>query len=510
MKYQKIQIQLPTDYSEEQLLKKIKQQVRTSEFEYTIDKKSLDARNKRRIHWLITVLVKSDAIKDGDEYYEEELQIPKLNTQKSVLVVGSGPAGFFSAYALQKAGFAVTLIEQGKKVRDRHKDILDFENTGNLVESSNYGFGEGGAGTFSDGKLTSRTKSISLEKQFIFDEYVKAGAPEEIKYLAHPHIGSDILRPVVTNLRKKFEDLGGKYLFSTKLLDITKSGREISIADTSAGKIEADYFVIAPGHSSYETYKMLIKNGVLFRTKGFAIGSRAEHRQEVINQAQWGIKQLKGMKAAEYRLASKNKQGSAFTFCMCPGGMVVPAATHAGMNIVNGMSNYKRNSPYANAAVVASINFNEIEGREVEALEALDMLAKLENSFFEFTNNYSAPAILISDFIRAKSSGRLNDSSYPLGLKSAPLHEMLPKNVVENMRLGLLDFSRKMRGYEEGMLLGLESKTSSPIQVIKDDAGNVAGIDNLFICGEGSGYAGGIMSSAADGIKTAMKIIQKI
>ncbi len=509
MKYKKIQITLPTDYSEEQLLKKIRREVRTSEFEYTIDKKSLDARNKRRIHWQMSVLVKSDTLRDGDDFFEESLIIPKLSTQKTALVVGSGPAGFFAAYVLQKAGLKVTLIEQGKKVRDRHKDIIDFEKTGSLVEASNYGFGEGGAGTFSDGKLTSRTKSISLEKKFIFEEYVKAGAPDEIKYLAHPHIGSDILRSVVTNLRKKFEELGGKILFSTKLLNIEKSGSIMLSADTSAGKIDADYFVIAPGHSSYETYKMLIKNGVRFRTKGFAIGSRAEHRQEMINQSQWGVTQLQGVKAAEYRLASKSKQGSAFTFCMCPGGIVVPAATHSGMNIVNGMSNYKRNSPFANAAVVAGINFNELEGREVEALEALDMLAQLENQFYDFSDGYSAPSILISDFIKGKNSGRLNESSYPLGLKSAPLYEMLPASVVENMRNGLKDFSRKMRAYEEGMLLGLESKTSSPIQVIKDDSGNVAGIDNLFLCGEGSGFAGGIMSSAADGIKNAMTIIQK-
>lgn len=507
MKYKKVLLSLPTDYSEEQLLKKIRREVRTAEFEYNIDKKSLDARNKKRIHWQMSVLVKSDVFRDGEEYEEQLPEIPRLNTKKTVLVVGSGPAGFFAAYVLQKAGFEVTLIEQGKKVRDRHKDILNFEKTGNLTPYSNYGFGEGGAGTFSDGKLTSRTKSISLEKRLIFDEYVKAGAPEEIRYLAHPHIGSDILRSVVTNLRKKFEEAGGKILFSTKLLDIQKSGRELISAETSSGKIEADYFIIAPGHSSYETYKMLIRNGVLFRSKGFAIGSRAEHRQDIINQAQWGIKQLPGVKAAEYRLASKSKQGSAFTFCMCPGGMVVPAATHKGMNIVNGMSNYKRNSPFANAAVVAGFSFNDIESREVEALEALDMLEKLETSFYEFSNGYAAPAILISDFIKGKTSGRLNESSYPLGTKAAPLYEMLPNLVVDNMRNGLKDFSRKMRGYEEGMLLGLESKTSAPIQIIKDDKGNVAGIDNLFISGEGSGYAGGIMSSAADGIKTAFRIM---
>jgi uncharacterized FAD-dependent dehydrogenase len=190
--------------------------------------------------------------------------------------------------------------------------------------------------------------------------------------------------------------------------------------------------------------------------------------------------------------------------------MVVPAATHEGMNIVNGMSNYKRNSPFANAAVVASLNFNEIEGREVEALEAIEMLSSLENSFYVFSNGFAAPSILISDFIKGKSSGRLNDTSYPLGLKAAPLYDMLPKIVAENMKAGLQDFARKIRGYEEGMLIGLESKTSSPIQVIKDDKGNVAGIDNLFLCGEGSGFAGGIMSSAADGIKTAMRIIANL
>ncbi len=507
MPYKKINIKLPTDYTSEQLEKLIALEIKTSDFEYSIDKKSLDARNKRKIHWLISVLVKSEAIKGDDTIEVQKLLIPKMEKSKTVLVVGSGPAGFFSAYVLQKAGYQVTLIEQGKKVKDRHKDILSFEKTGELIEYSNYGFGEGGAGTFSDGKLTSRTKSISLEKQFIFEEYVKAGAPEEIKYLAHPHIGSDILRTVVTNLRTQFEAEGGKILFSTKLTGIEKNGRTIVQAESSAGQIEADYYIIAPGHSSYETYKMLIQNGVRFRTKGFAIGSRAEHKQELVNTAQWGRASLDGVKAAEYRLTSKTSGGSAFTFCMCPGGIVVPAATHEGMNIVNGMSNYKRNSPYANAAVVASLNYNEIEGREVDPLEALEMLAGLENSFYEYSKGYSAPSMLISDFINGKASGRLNDSSYPLGLKAAALQDMLPKQVIDNLRQGLLDFDRKMRGYSSGMLIGLESKTSSPVQVIKDDNGNAAGIDNLFICGEGSGYAGGITSSAADGIKTALKVL---
>jgi uncharacterized FAD-dependent dehydrogenase len=274
--------------------------------------------------------------------------------------------------------------------------------------------------------------------------------------------------------------------------------------------IPGDYFIMAPGHSAYETYRMLINRGVQFRTKNFAIGSRAEHRQSIINLSQWGIDHLDGVKAAEYRLTSEaDGKHSVYSFCMCPGGMVVPAATYNNLNIVNGMSNYRRNGKFANAGCVAGIHPDQLAGREVTPLEALQWLEDLERSFYDFSGGFSAPFCSISDFINGTEPRSIPETSYPLGLKPAPLWNMLPAVVTNAMREGLKDFDRRLRGYGNGILLGLESKTSSPIQVLREKNGLCTGFDNLFLVGEGSGYAGGIVSSAADGIKVAMGILER-
>ena len=423
-------------------------------------------------------------------------------------MVGSGPAGFFSAFVLQKAGFNVTLIERGCDVFTRDSGIRNFEKTGQFDTKNNYAFGEGGAGTFSDGKLTSRSKHISVEKQFILQSYIEAGAPKEIAYLAHPHVGSDNLKLIVENLRQEFKKAGGEFIFETQLHDLKIEKGKIKEAILDAGAINADYFVIASGHSAFETYRMLINNGIPFRTKNFAIGSRIEHPQEIINMAQWGKKQLPGVKAAEYRLTS-NPENSlpVYTFCMCPGGIVVPATAYKNTNIVNGMSLYNRNAQFANAACVAGVNPERLLGRESSALEMLDWLENLEQDFYNYSQGYSAPYCSIQDFISKKEPKKSAQTSYPLGLEPAPLWEMLPEEVSNSLRKGLQDFCRKIKGFETGNIMGLESKTSSPIQVLREENLSVTGFENLFIVGEGSGYAGGIISSGADGIKAAMSII---
>ncbi len=255
---------------------------------------------------------------------------------------------------------------------------------------------------------------------------------------------------------------------------------------------------------------MLIRSGVLFRTKNFAIGSRMEHQQEIINLAQLGYKKLPGVKAAEYRLTSQaDGNHHVFSFCMCPGGMVVPAAAYAGTNIVNGMSFYQRNGEFANAACVAGIHPDELAGKTVSPIEALENLNELEQKFYELAGGYQAPTCSIQNFLKQRMKDEKSESSYPLGLVAAPLWKFLPPAVVTSMQAGLLDFIRKMRGFETGILLGLESKTSSPVQVIREKSGLVEGFDNLYMVGEGSGYAGGIISSAADGIKAAMHLISQ-
>jgi len=509
MGYKSITLKLPTDFTSEQLQQDIAKELRIKEFSFQIENKSLDARKKSNIFWLVKVAVNSSEIKDGESLVSETLEIPHKKRTGKVVVVGSGPAGFFCALVLQKAGFNVSLIERGSKVEKRGKSITNFEQTGIFDAQNNYAFGEGGAGTFSDGKLTSRSKRISKEKHFILSSYVKAGAPEEIMYMAHPHLGTDNLRKIVRNLRLEFENIGGRILFETMLENITIRNSKVTEAATSKGNIPTDALFIAPGHSANETYKMLINRGVSFRTKNFAIGSRMEHQQEIINLAQWGHKKLPGVKAAEYRLTSQaDGKHQVFSFCMCPGGMVVPAAAYENTNIVNGMSFYKRGGNFANAACVAGIHPDELAGKTVSPLEALENLKNLEETFFQFSNSYEAPACSITDFLRQRSKNNNLESSYSLGLKPAPLWELLPTPVVKSMQIGLTDFIRKMKGFETGNLLGFESKTSSPIQVIREKNGLVENFDNLYLIGEGSGYAGGIISSAADGIRAAMSFAE--
>ena len=507
MGYKEIDLKLPTDFDEQLLRNKISKELHIRNFKSRIINKSLDARKNSFIHWQVRAAVISDEIKGGQPVNEPSLTIPRKQRNSKALVLGSGPAGFFAAIILQRAGFQTTIIERGAEVEKRDRGILQFERTGIFDPFSNYAFGEGGAGTFSDGKLTSRSKHISLEKKFILDSYIKAGAPEEIGYMTHPHVGSDNLKIIVKNLRRDFIHMGGTVLFETMLEDLIIQDGKVKEAVTSKGTIDASVFVLAPGHSAHETFRMLMNRGVPFRTKNFALGFRAEHPQEVINRGQWGRASLPGVKAAEYRLTS-NREGRlpVFSFCMCPGGMVVPATAYAANNIVNGMSLYRRDGQFANAAVVAGVHPDQLTGRTTSPTEALDWLNNLEESFYNYSNSYQAPFSTIAGFLERKEAKRIPESSYPLGLIPAPIWDMIPRAVIEALTEGLQEFDRKLQGYKSGILLGLESKTSSPIQAIRDESGKCEGFDNLYIAGEGSGYAGGIISSAADGIRIAMKI----
>lgn len=507
MGYQEVSLRLPTDYVERQLRKKIEKKLHIKQFSYQIENKSLDARKKNDIHWLIRAAITSEEITGGEPAALPSLDVPHRKREERAVVVGSGPAGFFSAFVLQEAGINTTLIERGSEVDKRAAGIRGFESTGVFDPISNYAFGEGGAGTFSDGKLTSRSKHISKEKRFMLASYVRSGAPEEISYMAHPHLGSDNLKRIVKNLREEFLSIGGSMLFETLLEDLRIKDGEVREAITTSGGIEADHFIVAPGNSAYETYRMLIKNGVKFRTKNFAIGCRAEHRQELINVAQWGRKSLPGLNAAGYRLTSRGGNLPVYTFCMCPGGAVVSASAYEGTNIVNGMSQYKRNGQFANAACVVGINLDKLLGREIAPLEALDWLRALEESFYRHSAGYQAPFCSIQNFIHRKMPSRMVESSYALGLKPAALWDLLPAEVSNALTEGLKDFSRKVKGFGAGIIMGLESKTSSPIQVLRAEGGCCDGFKNLYVVGEGSGHSGGIISSGSDGIKAAMNIV---
>jgi len=510
MGYREITLKLPTDYTEVQLRERIGKKLKIREFSYQIQRKSLDARKRSDIHWQVLVSVSSKQIKGVPLAASLSLNIPYQKRTKKVAVIGSGPAGFFCAFVLQKAGFNTTLIERGADVKKRAEGIGEFERTGLFNPVSNYAFGEGGAGTFSDGKLTSRSKHISQERKFILASYINAGAPKEIEYMAHPHLGSDNLSKIVTKLREDFLNIGGKVLFETMLEDVKIENQIVREAITTSGAIEADELIIAPGQSAYETYRMLIKRGVKFHTKSFAIGCRVEHPQEIINNAQWGQKSLPGVKAAEYRLTSKgNGNLPVYTFCMCPGGSIIPASGYKNANIVNGMSLYNRDGKFGNAACVAGVNLDKLNGRQTSSLEALEWLEGLEQRFYEYSDSFKSPFCSIKDFINKEENSGAVDSSYPLGLAPAALWDLLPSQVSDSIREGLKDFSRKIKGFETGIIMGLDSKSSSPIQVLRGENYLCAGFENLYVAGEGSGYAGGIISSAADGIKAAMAIIDK-
>lgn len=507
MGFQTIHLKLPTSCTEEDIRKTISKMLRIGNFSYRIDQQSLDARKKDHIHWEMSIVVNSPEIKGGIDKREEEIRIPKTGKGRKAIVTGSGPAGFFSASILQKAGYMVTILERGKDVDSRAEGISSFESGAAFDPAANYAFGEGGAGTFSDGKLTSRSKRISAERNFIIESYIAAGAPSEIAYMNHPHLGSDNLRKMVKNLRSDFCSKGGIILFQTLVTGINRKNGMVQAVETTAGEMEADVVVFATGHSAYETFRMLISHGVQFRPKNFALGSRMEHPRRLINKAQWGREELPGVKAAEYRLTS-NPPGllPVYSFCMCPGGVVVPSTAYAGNSIVNGMSYYKRDLPFSNAACVAAFNPFQMIDEQISALRLIDWLEELETSFFAVTGDYRAPSCSIRDFLSMKTPSSSPASSYPLGLFPYPVWELLPAETHKSMREGLKDFCRKMRGFEEGTILGLESKTSAALQVLREEDGTCSGFKNLYICGEGSGYAGGIVSSAADGVKTALKI----
>ncbi|MBE0638541.1 MAG: NAD(P)/FAD-dependent oxidoreductase [Bacteroidales bacterium] len=507
MQYKEIEIKLPTKFTAQDLRKVISKKLHVKQFNYEILLQSLDARHKPDVYWVLRVRVMSKEI-NGESYNSDPgLVIPYRKRDRKVIIVGSGPAGFFAGFVLQKAGFKVTILEKGPKVGQRYQDIISFESGGEFKDNSNYCHGEGGAGTFSDGKLTSRTKGIAIEKQFIFDSYAHAGAPEEIRYLAKPHIGSDRLRIVIPNLRKQFESLGGKMLFETEVSCLVIKDKKCRAVVAGNDEILCDMLILAPGHSSYKTYRMLHQHGILFRSKPFAIGVRVEHPQELINTSQWNTATLPGLKAAEYKLTHTASSGlPVYSFCMCPGGKVIPSAPADMQNIVNGVSDYARNSTFANSAIVAGIDLNKILGKDVGFVEALAWLENLEKRVFDLTGSYKIPGQRIADFLGQKISSSIPSNSYPFEVFPYNFEDLFPVAITRSLREGMTDFSRKIKGFESGLMMGLESKTSSPVQVIRNEHRRCEGFDNIFIVGEGSGYAGGITSSAVDGVKLGIDL----
>lgn len=506
-----IEVQLPPNYSDDDLQKEISKKLNIRNFSYEYELKSIDARNKNRIFWNIRLRIISEEIKDNINLHKKQLEIPTVKGDSNeAVIVGSGPAGYFCALVLQMAGFKTTIIEKGASIEKRIGAIDALDSNGLFNAKANYCIGEGGAGTFSDGKLTSRTKNIAAEKEFVFNSYVEAGAPQEILYLAHPHIGSNRLQGVVKNLRSKYMALGGKIHFDSEVIGIKSNGKIVQGIEMNNGQIDTPLLVFAPGNSSFFTYRMLLNAGVEFQVKPFALGFRAEHLQSDINQSQWGKTSIKGLKSAEYFLtASGNNQLPVYSFCMCPGGKVINASADNGLAVVNGMSDYERDGKYANAAIVAAYDLNKYKSAEVSASEALDWLETLERNYFNITQNSKAAAVRISDFVNHRISQNFDPTSYASGLSPYDPDAYLPAEIVSSIRNSLNGFIQKNPRYAQGVLIGLESKTSSIVRALRDENGRNPAFNNLWICGEGSGFAGGITSSAVDGIKTAFAIIRQ-
>ena len=476
---------------------------------FAIRKKSLDARDKGNLHYLYT-------IEFGDEQPQKRAPLERLEAhklpQKPVVVVGSGPAGLFCALRLQERGIPSIVVERGPCVEERARKIERFCTDRILDVNGNVQFGEGGAGTFSDGKLNTQTHSPY--NRDVLETFVRFGAPREILWLQKPHIGSDNLRSVVRNMREFLQKSGGQVRFHTLLKDISVQNgvlKSVVLADLERGgeeRIEPAALVLAIGHSARDTFERLLARGVVMRQKEFAVGLRIEHLQAEIGRAQYG-KAYSCLPAADYKLVSHAHERSAFTFCMCPGGVVMPSSSEEGGVVTNGMSNFARDERNANAALIAQVRQSDF-GAE-HPLAGVEFQRKLERAaYLAGGADYHAPAQTVGDFLR----GRVSDGwgkvtpSYAAGTNFADLNSILPMGVCDSLKLAIVDMDRRLKGFAdpEAVLTGVESRTSSPVRIERDDDLQSVSVKGLFPCGEGAGYAGGITSAAADGLRVAEKL----
>ena len=499
-------IKLRLDESESKLYQLAQKKLGKKPLHFVIKKKSLDARDKNNIRFVYTIefsAEKQSKRKDSIERLAKS-KIPK----EKVLIVGSGPAGLFCALRLIQRGITPVVIERGLPVEEREKSINAFFTTRKLNTESNVQFGEGGAGTFSDGKLNTQTHD-SLNQR-VLETFVSFGAPEEIGFLSKPHIGSDNLKKVVKNIREYIRLQGGEVLFSTKLDDIVVENGKVTKAklkNTQTGASElmpVSAIVLAIGHSARDTVEKLYARGVQMRAKDFAVGVRIEHLQDKIGFAQYG-NAYKKLPSAEYKLVAHTPERSAFTFCMCPGGVVIPASSEENGVVVNGMSNYARNEKNANSALITQVRKEDFGENPLDGIE---FQRKLERLAYERAGaNYNAPVQLVGDFLQGKESARLGEvsPSYAIGTQFVDLHSVLPPFITTALKSAILQMDKRLQGFAcpDALLTGVETRTSSPVRIERDESFQSVSVGRLFPCGEGAGYAGGITSSAVDGIKVA-------
>ena len=470
---------------------------------FKILRRSIDSRGEPR--YCLRILASTEKKKEivkAKKYHD-------VSKSERVVIVGAGPCGLFAALKLLECGLKPVIVERGKRIEDRKKDIALIARNEELNENSNWCFGEGGAGTFSDGKLYTRSnKRGNIEE--VLETFVEFGADEDILIDAHAHIGTDKLSRIIKNIRNKITECGGEYHFNSKMVDLlVKDNSVYGVKLANGSTLEGKAVILACGHSARDIYKLFAEKSWLIESKPFALGVRVEHAQEFINRTQYHTdKYSKLLPAATYSLTHNIGDRGVFSFCMCPGGMVIPSSTERDCLVVNGMSSSLRNSPYANSGIVVSVSEKDVpEYLHYGALSLMRFQEKCEQKMY--FDRQMAPAQRISDFVDKKTSTSLCDSSYPAGLRSADMSDLLPKFISNSLRQALVAFDKKMKGFvsKDALMIGLESRTSSPVRIPRDkDNLQHLQLKNLYPCGEGAGYAGGITSSAMDGINAAQKI----
>lgn len=525
------QLKLNIDHTEADLRRKLLKTLRVKEdalLSYQIEKQSLDARKKPRLSYVYTVAVHLKNEKEflkknrnaniqaaSENRYHMDVSGTEALWERPV-IVGSGPAGLFCAYMLAKAGYRPLLLERGMPVEQRKKDVEKFWETQSLDPESNVQFGEGGAGTFSDGKLNTLVKDKDGRGRKVLEIFVKNGAPKDILYVSKPHIGTDLLMSIVANMRKEILASGGEVLFHTRMDRILQNEngtlQELLVTDTVTGRsrhIKADICVLAIGHSARDTFVMLDEEQVKMEAKSFAVGVRIEHPQKMIDLSQYGDTSLP-LPAAAYKLTASSADGrGVYTFCMCPGGYVVNASSEEGCLAVNGMSYHDRAGENANSAVVVTVSPEDFGGSGV--LAGVAFQRRLEKAAFA-TGGGLVPIQLFQDFCQGKITENLGEITPQIkgGYAFGNVRGIFPEEISRALEEGIKAFGRKLPGYDrkDAVLAGVESRTSSPVRILRgaDMQGSIRG---LYPCGEGAGYAGGITSAAMDGLKTAEAIARK-
>lgn len=483
---------------------------------FTICKKAIDARDKDDIFYNYTIDIQTNIqLNKLKEVKREEIKFEHLvnkDTNIRPVIIGAGPAGLFCALTLAKNGIRPLIVEQGKKVEDRIKDIEEFRKNGILNIKSNVQFGEGGAGTFSDGKLTSNVNNIYSKG--VADIFYKFGAPEEILYISKPHIGTDKLVKIIKNIRNEIIKLGGEFLFEEKAVDFEIENQKIKSVITDKRKIETNILILAIGHSARDTFYKLYEKNLEMKRKNFSVGVRIEHLQNMINKAQYGTKTKLKLPPAEYKMAYHSNNGrSCYTFCMCPGGEVIASSSENGTIVTNGMSQFARDGVNANSAILVNITPEDV-GEGDNPLKGIEFQKNLERLAFELGGkNYYAPVQRVEDFLKNMKSTYIGEvkPTYKPGVTLANINDILPDFVSETLKEGINYFDKKISGFAspDAILTGVETRSSSPVTIVRGEnlQSNISGI---YPCGEGAGYAGGITSSAADGIKCAVKICENI